>query len=490
MASAIGMFMTLVLVMYGSDGLLSGPRGVHYIRQTDSLSFIAYFREYSANLFTPGVMDLRNAPDDGRCAGEFPLVYWCIAMIERLAGPLPLLLKWVNLTSVLIGHIFLVRALFKVFKDELLALGTGLLLFSSGVVAYYACNYLPDALAYGLILMGWSLVLPGMFSGGVPRSCWTTMLFVLAGLIKAPMAMHLLIWVIISNTYRQRIGFDPKKEALRSLGLLCTVASWHLYARWYNAEHGSHYFLTSAAPFWGLTAEEFHNIHDLVLHYWWSKYLHPSTWHILALLSIIALFRFRQLSKPVRICLASLIIATAGFLVLFYRKLADHDYYFLTVMPLVIWLFTAGLWSLFPVMSTRWGRIGITSLIWVLALSAANLARIEVDRRMSNWPDRYAGTATATQGVAKMIEALDLPTDSRIVVVGDSTTNGALLSVGRLGWSFPGYPVNGYPNWVSLKTDGASHVLYLGKCVEDVPPPEIGPIVATGHTWTLRAINR
>jgi len=477
-------------VIYGIDTLFAGPYGTHYIRQTDSLSFIAYFREYSIDPLAPGVLDLRNAPDGGRCAGEFPLVYWCIGMIERFSGPLPLLLKWLDLLSVLVGHALLVRALCRVFNNELLAVGMGLLMFSSGVVAYYACNYLPDAFAYGLVLIGWSLVLPKLFAGEVVRNTWTTVAFVLAGLIKAPMAMHLLVWLIIPNIIQPYRCLDRTKDLFRSALLLSAVASWHFYARWYNAEHGSDYFLTSARPIWDLTMDEYRHVEDLVLRYWWTKYLHPTTWHVLALLVVVILARFQKFSSPVRSVLVLLILATAAFLVLFFRKLADHDYYFLTVMPAIFWLFTAGFWSLSQLIRKRWARIGITSLTWVLALSAAVLARTEVARRMSSGPDRFSGTAIATKGLTEVIETLDLPKDSRVIVIGDSTTNGALLSVGRLGWSFPGYPVTSVPDLVRLKEDGASHVLYLGMSRDGIPISEVDGAIAAGPTWSLHDLNR
>lgn len=487
---AIPACLILVFVFYGMEILTSGPFGIHYIRQTDSLSFAAYFRNYSLNLFTPGVLDLRNAPDAGRCAGEFPLIYWCIGMLERLFGGMPLLLKWFNLAVVVTGYSLLVRSLVKLFDHRMLGLGLGLLLFSSGVVAFYACNFLPDAAAYGFVLMGWSLVLTDLFKDQVRPNHWTTLLFVLSGLIKAPMAMHLLAWSILqfvlgpgrSHRAGQRI-----KGALFHIALLCLVATWHLYARWYNAAHGSDYFLTSAQPLWDMSAGDREQVTELVLNYWWTKYLHPSAWHVLALLAGLIALRFRKFASAVQLVVGLLTAATAAFVVLFFKKLADHDYYFLTIMPVVVVFFVAGLWSLFQMLKSPWLRASVTVLCWILAIGATDLAHTELGRRMDHTPDRYSRTAVETTGLAHDLNVLELPTDARIIVVGDSTTNGALLVAGRLGWSYPGFPIPATVALEKVVAEGATHIIYIGKQEQLLISAEpIGSMPG----WSLWRINR
>ena len=55
-------FLVLVCWLYLPDVLFHGPAGLHFIRQTDSISFAQRYGHPSWNLFTPAVHDLRNCP--------------------------------------------------------------------------------------------------------------------------------------------------------------------------------------------------------------------------------------------------------------------------------------------------------------------------------------------------------------------------------------------------------------------------------------------
>ncbi|MDX9751521.1 MAG: hypothetical protein RBT71_10610 [Flavobacteriales bacterium] len=454
----------LVAVIFHVPGtLFSAPYGIHFIRQTDSIAFVEHFTHFAANLFTPGVLDLRNAPADGRCAGEFPLFYWLVGMVQRIAGEQHWLLRAINLTLVMAGQVLLTLNLARVFKGRWVAMGMALLLFGSGILAHYAATPLPDAGVYGLVMIGWALMLPGLFGNAPVVPPATVAAFVLAGLIKAPAAMHLfaLLALALAGTSRGRAVAGKWTWAAMGAGL-AAIAAWHLYAINYNATNGSRYFMTWVEPVWASDPQELARAAGLAWDYWWSKYLHPTTWHVLALLCALMIARWRRTPRPVQALCLLLLGAGAGYLALFFRKLADHDYYFLTLLPVIALLLITGMWHVTELVRSRNIRALVTIAIWALAVSALRLAHTEVGRRAAPKPDPYARTGALTHGLAEWAQGDPLPLDARVVVLGDSTTNGALIALGRLGWTYPGYPRPAGPDMGALVREGASHVLSLG----------------------------
>lgn len=475
-----------LVIFYGIPVLTSAPFGIHYIRQTDSLSFISYFKHYSYNLFEPGVLDLRNAPNEGKCAGEFPVIYWIFGIIERLID-LPVFgLKWFNLLLVAAGHYFLFRTLSVIYKNGLLAAVVVYLVFGSGIVAYYSCNYLPDAAVYGLVLIGWSRILPNVLNGKLRYDRVTLFIFFAAGLIKAPASMHLLTLLcmtIISWRLDQKRVREDLKPALFYLTLIFAIAVWHFYARWYNASNNSSYFMTWAEPIWEMTANERDNVTELTIQYWWTKYLHPTYWHVLLLLSFVIVFRAPKLRPPVLTMLVSLVAANISFVLLFYRKFADHDYYFLTIMPLFVIITVIGVHRVRIEFEKYNAQLVLTVLLGALSISALVLAHTEVGRRLNDKADSYSQTQEAVEGLYRATLKLKLPIDNtRIIVQGDSTTNGALNEMERFGWSYPGYPNVADAKKDLEKYSKATHFLLIEGYEDPISSKRL--LVSGGH-WSF-----
>jgi hypothetical protein len=225
---------------------------------------------------------------------------------------------------------------------------------------------------------------------------------------------------------------------------------------------------------------------DLVWNYWWTQYLHPTMWHVIALMAVVLLFRSRRTPSILLLLNVLLLLASVSFILLFFRKLADHDYYFLTVLPTLAILFLSGIWTMFVLTSRSWWRWSLTAGIWVLAVSSVILAHAQLQRRIERTPDEYSKTASLVAGLSIEASRLDLPLSVRVIVVGDSTTNGALLSIARKGWTYPGFPVPAEPDLQGLLSQGASHVLYLGN-VPYLPIPAVR--VKESPTWSLWRIT-
>lgn len=477
-------------IMYFPDIMLADPYGLHFIRQSDSLAFVRYYMLGAGSLLEPGTLDLNNAPQQGMTAGEFPIAYWCMAMLARLTGADPNALRVLHLFLVLSGLVLIIDAMRRILRSSVLALGIGLWIMGSPVLIYYACNFLPDAAALGMVLFGWGLLLPAL-NEGRPALSWTSLaLFTVAGMIKAPATMNLFavaftgLGLLALNRPElwRRISLGL---ALKALAGAAIIGAWHFHAIRYNTLHHAEYFLTSATPIWDMNATERWATLDLVWRYWWAKYLHPTSWHVLGILLLIALVAYKRVGRGLMLALLFLGSASAAFVLLFFRKLADHDYYFLTVVPFLALLALTGVKAIAEAGRKPWHRVLLVAGVWALGLASLRLAHVELDRRFLAQPDSFSQTGRVLDEFILRNGEQDLPGSSRIIVLGDRTPNGALSRLGRQGWSFPGYPVSRTPRFETLVDDGATHVLVIAP--ETVPQWPLAPIASEGacSLWSI-----
>jgi hypothetical protein len=125
-----------------------------------------------------------------------------------------------------------------------------------------------------------------------------------------------------------------------------------------------------------------------------------------------------------------------------------------------------------------WGGLAIASLL---------LGRLEIHRRTTGTARDHARVAPYLSGIHGSIAHMGLPTDARVVVLGDSSANGALTAVARMGWAFPGYPAAPEPSVQRMLDMGATHLLVI-----DHPTPELTGhrhLTGTDH-WDLWELTR
>lgn len=483
------LFTTLCLAFcIAVPNMMPHPSGIHFIRQTDSIAFVVHFREFTSNLFEPGVLDLRNAPDQGAAAAEFPIIYWLLGGLERLVGPMPTALCWLNVVAVLVAQCLFALALAGLFRSSSVALGVASIVTGSSILAHYSFNFLPDAGVYALAMIGWCLAMPSIHTDR-PQFQWgPVMLFTLAGAIKAPAAMHLIAWSTVLIIQWTRTKEDRKPTHVLAIMVAAgLVASWHLYARAYNAEHSTNYFLTWSEPIWEMTTAERLGTWQFVTEYWWTKYLHPSAWHVFGLLALVMIIRWRRLVIAERITLLLLLLAGTAFVMLFFRKFADHDYYFLTLLPTLAWVAATGCRLLLEWIGSGFLRGSVSVGIGLLGLSSLILARTEVDRRTTMVPKDHSRIAPYLIEIREHAAKLHLSPEARVVVVGDSSANGALIALGRLGWAFPGYPPSPEPLPDDLVHMGATHLLVVGRATRSHEDFEH---LSSGNDWELLKVSR
>jgi hypothetical protein len=420
----------LYWVTHQFAALMLGPQGIHFIRQSDSLSFASNYFLFDYGLFEPHVFNLTST--DGAAACEFPVLYYIAAMVYRFTGESYSVLRIIHLIIISCGFMAAFQFMHRRVKHFVVATSLTLILITSTVVLYYASNFLVDSAALGLALLGIERFDRFRTSEMTRHYVLSVLFFTLSCLLKITFA----IWPLA--LFGALFSFQKPFLKRAHLALLLPVVSaviWFSIATLYNQRSGDDYFLTSSIPIWQLTTGESAQLVDAVTHYWPGSYYPPITrW---ALLISLGLFVW-NIKHRNRFELKFTAIAFVGivcYFLLMGRAFINHDYYFLPIVPWILLLLPCLAEPLDPFKNKRQQLVLRLALIAVV-LSAATYTRQKLDRRFFMSNDPFDDAALGIREEISM-HRLPMPQDAQpVIVIGDPTRNGTLLFLKSKGMTY------------------------------------------------------
>jgi hypothetical protein len=421
----------LYLVTHQIAALMLGPQGIHFIRQSDSLSFASNYFHFDYGLFEPHVFNLTST--DGAAACEFPLLYYIAAIMYRFTGESFSVLRIIHLAIISCGFIASFQFMHRRVKDFVVATSLTLILITSTVVLYYASNFLVDSAALGLALLGIERFDRFRKSEMTRHYVLSVLFFTLSCLLKITFA----IWPLA--LFGALFSFQKPFLKRAHLALLLPVVSaviWFSIATLYNQRSGDDYFLTSSIPIWQLSTGETAQLLDAVTHYWVGSYYPPITrW---ALLIALGLFVW-NIKRHDRFDLKFMAIAFVGilcYLLLMGRAFINHDYYFLPIVPWILLLLTSLAVPLDQFKNKKRQLVLSLALIAVV-LSAATYTSQKLHRRYFMSNDPFDDAALSIREEISM-HRLPMPDyRQQVIVIGDPTRNGTLMHLKSKGMTYP-----------------------------------------------------
>jgi hypothetical protein len=417
------------------------PQGIHFIRQTDSLSFVRYYMHNGMHFFEPGILNLSS--NGGKAACEFPILYYITALIYLATGEHEFILRLINIVIVTFGFFSLFRLLQVILKDIFYAFTFTFLYFSSTVLIYYTNNFLPDAAALGFSLAGWFYSYRFLLDRNKSRSLFSGfMFFALSSLIKVTFFINpitfILVLLITDQVSVKKLLINLKSN-FRPLVLFAltftVVVAWNLYVIWYNRLNHDHYFLVTARPIWTMSRTGISTVFDYMTNYWYSRYYYQSTIHVFTILIIsgLVLIRFAEF----RIQLLSLILLTGSILyfLLFFEQFQNHDYYFIALIPGIIFITISSFINIkhkFPLVAES---MITRSALLILCVLSLNYARQKLADRYEKQADLYADIGNDLRDIKQYLDQLGVARSEKVVLVTDLTPNGGLYFLDRPGWN-------------------------------------------------------
>lgn len=436
----VAILLLVFILMDYQHILFYRPQALHFMRQTDCLAFVQSYYNMGMEFFTPRVLNLQST--DGKSIGEFPILYYITASLYHVFGPHEFILRLINLTLISLGFFSVYKLLYRLFNDVVYALTFTFLFLSSTVLLYYASNFLPDAGALGLTLTALYFFIRFITSVNDQKSfILSTSLLILASLIKITYGIYLIAALL---TFVLVKGFLKKKQQPKAnivyllsylVGLLL-IAGWYLYLIYYNNINHVVSFLTTAMPIWKLSNEKISIVWDYIRHYWYYLYYYPTSFHVMMAILVIGLFLIKKSNKTILVFTTLTFLGSVGYIILFFNQFKDHDYYFLTLIPTIIFLVTNSFIAIknkYPKPVNSW--ISKLILITIVVLSL-NFGREKLANRYATPDIIYSPIGIQLNGGEHYLKRINIQPSETVIVIKDNTRNGSLYFLNRRGWTF------------------------------------------------------
>ena len=433
------------------DTLTIRPQGPHQWRQTDCLSITGRYYYKEADFFHPKIYNLLD-DNEGKTVSEFPILYYVVALLWRVFGKHEWIYRLLNYIFSLIGMIALMKGIESRIRDSFWSIWIVLLLFSSGIYAYYTLNFLPNITAFNFVLIGWYF----FFRFESRKKHYLLFIcfffFLAGGLLKisstmsliAIMIIFLLEWTgLISFKDDGKIFPQPAKVIIPVLLVIALLISWYVYAVYYNRTGNSGVFLVGIWPIWVLNMKEIKDIIEQVWEIGIQDYYYPATQLLLIILFISMFILIKKTDKLLTVITLLLGLAFLSFLVLFFYALGYNNYYLIDLLIFSVFI----LFTFFEaICKTKGGSVAVnTWMIRILMVVFLLLNVIHTKNRLEDfytgwWNNRHLKELYGFEDIEPYLDSLGITRDQKVISPDETTNNSSLYLMNRKGWS--GYGTN------------------------------------------------
>ncbi len=460
--AALVVFSALFFFLDMDRMIFSGPGGIHFMRQTDSLSFTVTYYNEGFHFFRPELFNLKNT--DARAACEFPLIYYITALIYLITGVNFSVLKILNFLIAITGIFFTYKTAVLILKDRILAIFTALIPFSSTVFNYYALNYLPDTSAFGFIMTGWYFFFRYYYGYGKRNIIPGFIFFCLGSLIKVTYLINplaILFFYLLKAVTQRGKTVPGQTITLAIAGLVTTIAvvAWNIYMIMYNRSYESISFNTTAMPIWKISSDEIAIVWDHFTNYWYSSYFAKPVFTLLYIVFALQLIFIKKTNLSLLLLSSILLAGCMAFFILFYSQFRDHDYYFLTFFPMLLLVLINGIGTLKNLLPGKIPQYIIKLAFLIVILSGINYASSKLKSRYANSRDDYSKAGLIIQQDRPDLNSLGIDRNAKLIVAPDLTQNGGLLMIDRKGWNIERTGEITTERIKHLKKEGAEYLL-------------------------------
>ncbi len=453
-----------------SDVINMGPIGIHQWRQADGASQALNYFQHDILFWTPQVHNLDGK--NGFAAGEFPVIYWIAGQLYKLFGSHDGILRCLTYMFSLVGWLSAFFLGKMVIRNAWLALIPVGFLLTIPFHQYYAFSTMPDMAAFGMGMLGIYAWFRYMEKGKAAMLFLSGIVFSLGMLIKISSALSFLAIVSLiffriaaDKNYRTRIVPKLKIIIPVFLAAIALPIAWVLYARWFDHQNATNYFLLTISPIWKMNENEIVSVLEVLWIRWLPELIcNEAIFLLLGMAILLFIFR-RRANRDIVILSAFLFIGSICFMALFFRNFDFHDYYLTSIAFLPFTVIMASTIVLRTIIESRplpWMLSGIVIAIvfgiCILKVRKIQLARNrEVSGQFFNSDLRNLGTFLQRHGIEK---------DDLIVSVPDQSPNVTLYFLNRMGWTElynkPKYNIE------LFRKEGAKYLVVNGKI--DVHP--------------------
>ena len=440
------------------------PQGIHFMRQTDSISFVSNYFKNGFHFFEPQVFNLGSL--EGKAACEFPILYFFTAFLYLIFNEHEYFLRLITLSISSLGFFYLFKLMKIYLNDHFLAGVFTFIFLSSTIFLYYANNFLPDPSALGLVLIGWYYYYLFSIENKVKHIVSSFVFFTLGSLLKVTYFINpisaiisiLILEFLKSKRILSLIKICKAPILLFILSLLI-IYIWNTYVIWYNYKNHNIGFLTHALPIWNTSEEQIVEVINYISNYWYTKYYYESTIHFFLATSVLGIALIKFANRAILIPAAFLVLGSVCFILLFFSQFKDHDYYFITIIPAIIFVVLSTFISIKNKFTGFFNNPFLKIALTVLCFLSLNYARNKISDRYKKSDDELSRIGISLSETRGFLDSQDIHEDARFIVMNDKTPNGGLYFINRQGWSIPDSSENSFKKLNEYILLGADYIL-------------------------------
>lgn len=481
------------------------PQSTDIWRQSDCASFALNYVQNGMDFFHPQVHHCLNPSADGCAAGEFPLIYYVVAILYKLFGVNVFLFRLTNTIIFAVGMLALYKIVFYFLKDHFYSLFIPCLLFSSPIIAFYANNFLSDVSSLSFTFMAWYQALKYKRDQRKINFILSMVFFTIAMLLKANSAISFFalgcIFFIELNNWN---AFDEQKKIFNNrvlnisgfmIAAIAAVA-WYKWAIAYNEKHQTIFLGTQSWPGWPIwevsDADYVSTLTSMFFNTNSMFNLFTTAVFLFTLFFVIANRRF----LPDFLFGIYLLLLTGSllFLLYFFVGFRNQSYYYINLMTLPVFTFIITLYIL-KVRYEKMYQSGIFKLM-VTALLILNILHTSTELTKSFYQNGWRHSQlSSTLYEDEFRQFLDskVPFEDKVISIPDGTPNSTLYVLNRKGWSNYGFPNSAVDSvtMVDFINKGAAYLITTAeseseaKILQPFKKSEVG-VYKNVHIYSLK----
>ncbi|HNF48117.1 MAG TPA: hypothetical protein PKO18_03705 [Chitinophagales bacterium] len=396
------------------------PQGSHIWRQSDCMAMVNNFKENKLPFFQPETYNLQS--EQGKCAGEFPILYYIAA---KFSDP-TYALRVIDSFIFILGVIAVFFIAFYFLQDELLALLPSLLLFTSPLLVFYGNNFLSDVPALSFAYIGWAFFFYSEGRKSKVIFLLALVFFVFSVLLKASQLLNFAILFIYLFAYKK----EAKFSSLFSLCLFALIpVAWYAYAKWYNAQHHDTYYFLGIYPIWKLSVYEIGLCIWRMTMSWGKNYFWPTTSVLLIIASALLWKHKNKLHPELRLLLLYSFLFTTLYILLYFQRMIRHEYYYVAFYVFVLF-FLISLLLLYKKFYAE--NIFSHTALFLFLIPNLVFCNYYIHEKLK---DNRPNAVLSSSGFQYFLEKNGVTKDKMVLILPDISTNITLNQIHRKGYT-------------------------------------------------------
>lgn len=438
----ISFFLVLISMNYfiGTfNALPKRPESVHMWAMCDRASIARNYAEESMNFFKPRVHETKELK--GITGLEFPIMNYMAAICYKIFGFNEFWYRLLMLLSISVGVFAAYNFTVVLLKNYLVAGLIILIWYLTPVLNYYSASFIPDTASLGFILISWYYFFKWQHSGLKQNIVLYFLFGTVACLTKITSLISITVMIAILiidhlrllDINKQRL-FEPKKMFVSlSFIIFLLVFAWYKYASWLSVHNNGGVFLmgTNMVD----NQAKFDDSWNGIKNVWIPIYYPKSIYWLMCGCVVLLLVYVKRVNRLLGLITLGLWCGNICFIYLMFNQFKNHDYYIITLLPAILFLFIATTDLILKLKSNRLVSGILITCLLTLIFTGSIFSRNHQQFRYN--PDGwlyYGKDLRYYQTVEPYLRTLGIKRTDKVVSIADDSPNIALYLMNVKGW--------------------------------------------------------